>query len=94
MARAAEERAQAEESKRLADERKVAKLKQRLADERAALQERNLRKAEESAEKVHRAAQQRHVFGIGQPFLPALRRALHIFMLVKPCATSVSPGAR
>ena len=71
MARAAEERAQAEESKRLADERKEAKLKQRLADERAALQERNLRKAEESAEKVHRAAQQRHVFGIGQSDSPS-----------------------
>ena len=59
MARAAEERAQAEESKRMADERKAAKLRQRLEDEKEALLERNLRKAEEAAEKVERAAIQR-----------------------------------
>lgn len=59
MARATEERMQAEESKRIADQKKEAKLRQRLADEREALQERNQRKAEESAEKVQRAAEQR-----------------------------------
>jgi len=59
MLRAAEERAQAEESKRIADERKESKLRARLADERDQLLERNLRKAEESAEKVKAAAEQR-----------------------------------
>ena len=43
----------------MADQRKEAKLRARLAAEREALQERNLRKAEESAEKVERAAEQR-----------------------------------
>lgn len=37
MARGAEERIQAEESKRMADERKEGKLRQRLADERDTL---------------------------------------------------------
>ena len=59
LARAAEERAQAEQSKRMEDERKEAKLKARFAAERAALQERNIKKAEEAAEKVQRAAEQR-----------------------------------
>ena len=59
LARGAEERAQAEESKRLADQRKEERLQQRLEDERVALQARNAKKAEEAAEKVQRAADQR-----------------------------------
>lgn len=59
LARAAEERRQADESKRLRDEQKEAKLRQRMAAEKAELLERNLKKSEEAAEKVHRAAEHR-----------------------------------
>jgi len=59
LKRTAAERAQADEAKRQADERKEAKLQARMAEEREQLVERNVRKAEESAEKVMRAADQR-----------------------------------
>lgn len=59
LARNAEEREQADESKRLRDEQKEAKLRQRMANEAQALLERNLKKADEAAEKVQRAAQHR-----------------------------------
>jgi len=75
LARQAEERAAAEQSKRMQDEAKEQKLRERLAAEREATIERNLRKADEAAAKVQRAAEQRIAMTAAQRAAYAERHA-------------------